>query len=58
MSKLIIFIIALVFFTSRPPTDDFDYDAFVKAYHHAQIMTQQPNATKDDLERYLSLSYR
>nr|WP_221197158.1 nuclear transport factor 2 family protein [Simiduia aestuariiviva] len=34
--------------------DDFDYDAFVKAYFDAQVRTQQPNATQNDLEYYLS----
>lgn len=54
MNKLIISLIGLVFFNSGVSADDFDYDAFVKAYYHAQVMTQQPNATKEDLEHYLS----
>ncbi len=54
MNKLIISLIALVFFSSTASADKFDYDAFVKAYFHAQVMTQQPNATKEDLEHYLS----
>ena len=54
MNKLIISLIALVFFSSSASADEFNYDAFVKAYFHAQVMTQQPNATKEDLEHYLS----
>lgn len=54
MNKLIISLIGLVFFNSSVSADEFDYDAFVKAYFHAQVMTQQPNATNEDLEHYLS----
>lgn len=54
MNKLIISLIGLVFFNSGVSADDFDYDAFAKAYYHAQVMTQQPDATKKDLEHYLS----
>lgn len=54
MKKLIASLIGLVFFNSGAFADEFDYDAFVKAYYQAQVMTQQPNATKDDLEHYLS----
>ena len=54
MNKLIISLIGLVFFNSNASADEFDYDAFVKAYYRAQVMTQQPNATKEDLEHYLS----
>jgi len=32
----------------------FDYDKFVKQYHQAMISTQKPNASKKDLEHYLS----
>lgn len=54
MKKLIISLLGFLFFSSSALADKFDYDAFVKAYHHAQVMTQQPNATKEDLEHYLS----
>lgn len=54
MNKLIISLIGVVLFSSSTLADDFDYDAFVKAYYHAEVMTQQPNATKADLEHYLS----
>lgn len=54
MNKLIISLIGLVFFNANASADEFDYDAFVKAYYRAQVMTQQPNATKEDLEHYLS----
>jgi len=32
----------------------FDYDKFVKQYHQAITNTQKPNASKEDLEHYLS----
>jgi hypothetical protein len=51
---LIISFFGFVFFSASTFADDFDYDAFVKAYYQAQVMTQQPNATKEDLELYLS----
>jgi hypothetical protein len=54
VKKLIASLIGLAFFNSGAFADEFDYDAFVKAYYQAQVMTQQPNATKDDLEHYLS----
>ena len=54
MNKLIISLIALVFFSSTASADKFDYDAFVKAYYQAQVKTQQPDATTEDLEHYLS----
>lgn len=54
MKKLFICLAGLTFLTTSTLADDFDYDAFVKAYFDAQVMTQQPNATKEDLEHYLS----
>lgn len=54
MNKLFIFMTGFTFFSASCLADDFDYDAFVKAYYNAQVMTQQPNATKKDLEHYLS----
>lgn len=54
MKKLVICLAGLTFLTTSTLADDFDYDAFVKAYFDAQVMTQQPNATKEDLEHYLS----
>lgn len=54
MKKLFISLAGLTFLTTSALADDFDYDAFVKAYFDAQVMTQQPNATKEDLEHYLS----
>jgi hypothetical protein len=32
----------------------FDYDKFVKQYHQAMTNTQKPDASKEDLEHYLS----
>ncbi|MDP5142197.1 nuclear transport factor 2 family protein [Rheinheimera baltica] len=54
MKKLSIYLASLTLFSASTLADDFDYDAFVKAYYHAEVMTQQPNATKEDLEHYLS----
>lgn len=54
MKKLFICLAGLIFVSTSTLADDFDYDAFVKAYYHAHVMTQQPNATKEDVEHYLS----
>lgn len=54
MKKLFICLAGLTLLTTSTLADDFDYDAFVKDYFDAQVMTQQPNATKEDLEHYLS----
>lgn len=54
MKKLMIVLMGSLFFSSNVLADEFDYDAFVKAYYHAQVMTQQPRATSADLEHYLS----
>lgn len=54
MKKLFLLLAGFVFVSPSAVADDFDYDAFVKAYYQAQVMTQQPNATKQDLEHYLS----
>lgn len=54
MKKLFICLASLTFLSTSTLADDFDYDAFVKAYFDAQVMTQQPNATKEHLEHYLA----
>lgn len=54
MKKLLTCLAGLALFSASTVADDFDYDAFVKSYYQAQVMTQQPNASKDDLEHYLS----
>lgn len=54
MKKIFIYFASVALFSTSTWADDFDYDAFVKAYYHAEVMTQQPNATKEDLEHYLS----
>ncbi len=54
MNKLMMFLMGFVFFSLSVVADEFDYDAFVKAYYQAQVKTQQPHATKHDLEHYLS----
>jgi hypothetical protein len=35
--------------------DIVDYDKFFQEYYKAKVKTQQPNASKEDLEHYLSL---
>ncbi|MGK0512563.1 MAG: hypothetical protein ACI9LK_002727, partial [Chromatiales bacterium] len=42
MKKLIIAFMGLVFFSPAMLADNFDYDAFVKAYYEAEVKTQQP----------------
>ncbi|WP_397472589.1 nuclear transport factor 2 family protein [Rheinheimera sp.] len=54
MKKLIIAFMGLIFFSPAMLADNFDYDAFVKAYYEAEVKTQQPDATAEDLEHYLS----
>ncbi|WP_233081016.1 nuclear transport factor 2 family protein [Rheinheimera soli] len=55
MKKVVLALFGLVaFYHADVAADDFDYDAFVKAYYQAQVATQQPDATKEDLEHYLS----
>lgn len=54
MKKLIIALMGLVLFSPAMLADNFDYDAFVKAYYEAEVKTQQPDATAEDLEHYLS----
>lgn len=54
MKKLFIYLASLTLFNASSLADNFDYDAFVKAYYQAQVKTQQPNATKEDIEHYLS----
>ncbi|MDX1536519.1 nuclear transport factor 2 family protein [Arsukibacterium sp.] len=54
MKKGIISLLGFIFFSSGTLADKFDYDVFVKAYYQAEVMTQQPNATAEDLEHYLS----
>jgi hypothetical protein len=54
MKKIMVLLLGLVFFNATVLADEFDYKAFVQAYFNAQVMTQQPNATTDDLEHYLS----
>lgn len=54
MKRLFICLVGLTFLSTGTLADSFDYDAFVKTYFDAQVKTQQPNATKEDLEHYLS----
>ena len=57
MNKFISIVVVLVTFisvTAFAHEDALDYDKFVKEYYEAQVKTQQPNASKEDLEHYLS----
>ncbi|MCW8864046.1 MAG: nuclear transport factor 2 family protein [Colwellia sp.] len=54
MFKLFSMLAILVSTTTLANDDKFDYDDFVKQYHQAMTNTQKPNASKDDLEHYLS----
>ena len=54
MNKLIIALMGFIFFSPVMLADDFNYDVFVKAYYDAHLKTQQPDATAEDLEHYLS----
>lgn len=55
MKKLVLALVGcIVIYHAQVAADSFDYDAFVKAYYQAEVATQQPDATKEDLEHYLS----
>ena len=55
MKKLVLALVSFIaIYHAQVAADSFDYDAFVKAYYQAQVATQQPDATQEDLEHYLS----
>ncbi len=55
MKKLVLALVGFIaMYHANGAAEDFDYDAFVKAYYQAEVATQQPDATKEDLEQYLS----
>lgn len=55
MKKLVLALVGFIaIYHAHVAADNFDYDAFVKAYYQAQVATQKPNASKGDLEHYLS----
>ena len=57
MNKFLSIIATVLIFLSTvsfASEDDFDYEKFVKEYYQAMVNTQKPNATKKDLEYYLS----
>jgi hypothetical protein len=57
MKKYLSILVILMTFISASTlanNDQFDYDNFVKQYHQAMINTQAPDASKEDLEHYLS----
>ncbi len=55
MKKLVLALVSFIaIYHAEAAADNFDYDAFVKAYYQAQVATQQPDATQEDLEHYLS----
>jgi len=51
---LTLIVLTFLSITAFANDDQFDYDKFVKQYHQAIVNTQKPNATKQDLEHYLS----
>ena len=58
MKKCLSILTILISFISTATlasSNEFDYDSFVKEYHQAMTNTQIPNASKEDLEHYLSL---
>lgn len=58
MKKCLSILTILISFISTATlasSDEFDYDSFIKKYHQAMTNTQIPNASKEDLEHYLSL---
>lgn len=55
MKKLVLALVGFIaIYHAHVAADDFNYEAFVKAYYKAEVATQQPDATKEDLEHYLS----
>ena len=57
MNKLISIVAVLITCLSTnvlANEDMVDYDKFFQEYYEANVKTQQPNATKEDLEHYLS----
>jgi ketosteroid isomerase-like protein len=53
--SILTILISLISTATLASSDEFDYDSFVKKYHQAMTNTQTPNASKEDLEHYLSL---
>ena len=52
--SILTILVTLISTTALANDDKFDYDKFVKQYHQAMTKTQKPNASKKDLEYYLS----
>lgn len=52
--SIITILVTLISTSALANDDKFDYDKFVKQYHQAMTNTQNPNASKKDLEHYLS----
>ena len=52
--SILTILVTLISTTVLANDDKFDYDKFVKQYHQAMTNTQKPNASKKDLEHYLS----
>ncbi len=51
----VVFLTVFMSFNTTATEVEFDYNQFIKTYFNAWKGTQKPNATKEDLERYLSL---
>lgn len=57
MKTLLLILISVILslsFTANANTSKFNYQRFVNTYFTAMINTQKPDASKDDLEQYLS----
>jgi len=55
VKKLVLALVSFIaIYHAQVAADGFDYDAFVKAYYQAEVAIQQPDATKEDLDHYLS----
>ena len=52
--SILVILATVVSTTVLANEEKFDYDKFVKQYHQAMVNTQKPNASKKDLEHYLS----
>jgi hypothetical protein len=52
--SILAILISLISTIAFASDDKFDYEHFVKQYHQAMTNTQQPGASKEDLEIYLS----
>jgi len=52
--SILIFLTSFISTLALASDDKFNYDKFIKDYYQAMVNTQKPNASKEDLEVYLS----